>query len=188
MSTRHAYLSLLTVVGNDRPGIIAMVTGVLFRLGCNLEEISMTILDREFAMMAAVCLDKKKQQKARLAFSSYEKKWGLTFFWKDLKSKPRNQKKSAGQEKFGRYLITAIGRDRTGIVYKVSDVLAKAGLNITDLNSKVLSRGAQAIYALMLEADIPKNYPLKALQNALNRLQKTLKIEISLRPVEGLEF
>ena len=48
---KNKILSVLTVIGKDRPGIIAKVTDVLYRTGCNLEDISMTVLEQEFAMM-----------------------------------------------------------------------------------------------------------------------------------------
>ena len=41
-------------LGADRPGIVAAVTGVLYRLGCNLKDCSMTVLSRHFAMMMLV--------------------------------------------------------------------------------------------------------------------------------------
>ena len=40
---------ILTVIGKDRPGIISAVSEVLFRLNCNIENISQTILQTEFA-------------------------------------------------------------------------------------------------------------------------------------------
>jgi len=44
----------VTAVGTDRPGIVAGVTGAFARLGCNLEDSSMTILRGQFAMMLVV--------------------------------------------------------------------------------------------------------------------------------------
>ena len=45
--TRHA----ITVLGHDRPGIIAEATGRLAGLGLNLEDSTMTLLRGHFAMM-----------------------------------------------------------------------------------------------------------------------------------------
>ncbi len=47
MSTLHA----VTVLGHDRPGIIAETTGRLAGLGLNLEDSTMTLLRGHFAMM-----------------------------------------------------------------------------------------------------------------------------------------
>ncbi|HEY3014183.1 MAG TPA: ACT domain-containing protein [Nocardioides sp.] len=40
----------ITVLGHDRPGIIAETTGILAGLGLNLEDSSMTLLRGHFAM------------------------------------------------------------------------------------------------------------------------------------------
>ena len=51
---------LLTISGKDKPGIIAKVTGILFARGCNLEDVSMTLLEGQFAMMMTVCVPSQK--------------------------------------------------------------------------------------------------------------------------------
>ncbi len=40
---------IISVLGHDRPGIIAAVSEVLFRNGCNMEDVSQSILQTEFA-------------------------------------------------------------------------------------------------------------------------------------------
>ena len=37
---------IVTALGQDRPGIVAGVTEVLYKLGCNLEDSAMTRLER----------------------------------------------------------------------------------------------------------------------------------------------
>ena len=41
--------AILSVLGHDRPGIVAAVTGILFNLNCNIENVSQTILQTEFS-------------------------------------------------------------------------------------------------------------------------------------------
>ena len=45
----------VTVLGHDRPGIIAETTSVLADLGANLEDSTMTILRGHLAMVAGRC-------------------------------------------------------------------------------------------------------------------------------------
>ena len=40
---------IISVLGKDRPGIIAAVTGVLFKKDFNIEDVSQTILQSEFS-------------------------------------------------------------------------------------------------------------------------------------------
>ena len=44
----------LSVVGRDRPGIVAEVSRVLFELGCNIEDSTCTILSGQFAMILVI--------------------------------------------------------------------------------------------------------------------------------------
>lgn len=178
---------MLTVLGKDRPGIISNVTRTLFRHGCNLEDVSMTILEAEFAMILVACLRHDKKKKAiQKEFSSLEKKGRLAFFWRDLKKAPARGEKH--QKNSTSYIVSAVGRDRTGIVYKTSQVIAQAGLNITDLNCKILGHGPSTLYAMFLEVDIPKKFLFAKLEHSLRILERQLGVEIRLKPVERIEF
>lgn len=177
--------SILTVIGKDRPGIIAAVTEVLFRRGCNLEDVSMTILEGELSMMMVVSLPAKKKRGIEKGFTDLKKK-GLTFFWKDLHGKLVRGESRKKNHKL--YLISAAGEDRTGIVYRVSRTLAEFGMNITDLNSKILDSGRRTSYVMMLEAEAVKSFPLKKLERSIERLGKELAIEIKMKPVERIEL
>ncbi len=178
--------ALLTVFGKDRPGIIAKVTGILFEAKCNLEDVSMTILEGEFAMMMILSFVSKSQQKIENRLDRLRSKWDLVFFWKEIYTQlHRGEKHPQGSTP---YLINAIGRDRTGIVYEISKLLAGFHVNITDLNSKILGRGSKALYALMLEADMPPRFNVSPLRRALDRLSRKLKVEIHLKPIEHIEL
>ena len=177
---------LLTVIGKDRPGIISTVTGILFKQRCNLEDISMTILENAFSMMMVVSLPPGRQAAVQKAFQVLEKKAGLCCYWKSFVGRPKRGEAHAKDSVT--HLITAVGRDRTGIVYKISQTLAGFGLNITDLNSRILGQGQKAVYAMALEVDIPERFAIPRLEKTLGKLQKTLGIEIQLKSAERLEL
>ena len=185
MKTKKSAL-VLTVLGKDRPGLIAAVTGALFKEGCNLEDISMTVLEGELAMMMVVCLKGRAKIRLKDAFRKLQRQWGLDFFWKEMKGELLQ---GLGRKKKSRtFLISAIGRDRTGIVFKVSRILAGFGINITDLNSRILGKGPKTLYAMVLEAAVPDSFKVARLENALKQLARALQIEITLRPFERIEF
>lgn len=175
-------LGMLTVIGKDRPGIIAEVSGILFKCGCNLEDMSMTRLEQQLAMMIIVCYEESKRKKTQTALEAAVEKSGMSFFWKDLPVKLSSDrfKQSSGTT----CLVTAIGNDRTGIVYEVSRLMASLKLNISDLNSRVIGSEKKPLYSMMLEAEIPKNFSLSKLDKAASGLSKKLRIEIHIKPVE----
>lgn len=52
--------AIVTVVGKDKTGIVAGVSGKLAELGLNIDDISQTVLDEYFTMMAVVSSKDKK--------------------------------------------------------------------------------------------------------------------------------
>ena len=52
--------AIVTVVGKDGKGIVAGVAGKLAELNLNIDDISQTVLDEFFTMMAVVSSDEKK--------------------------------------------------------------------------------------------------------------------------------
>ena len=73
-------------------------------------------------------------------------------------------------------------------MYETSRILARAGLNITDLNSKILGQRAKAVFTMVLEVDVPRGFELKRLENAWRNLRRRLKVDITVRPLERLAF
>ena len=53
-------IEIITVVGKDRTGIVAGVSSKIAELGLNIDDISQTVLDEFFTMMAVVSSDEKK--------------------------------------------------------------------------------------------------------------------------------
>lgn len=177
---------LLVVTGKDRPGIIAGVTEVLYRAQCNLEDISMTILEGVFAMIVVTSIKVQKKRTLDQALARLGAHWNLSFDWKPVNQSINLTKSKKNQDSL--YLISAMGRDRTGIVYEISQELARRRLNVQDLNSRVLGSGAKAVYAMVLEVSVPPKYPVSALTQSLEKIGKHLKIEVNVKPVEQLDF
>ncbi len=179
---------MITVSGQDKPGIIAKVSGLLFARGCNLEDISMTLLEGQFAMMMTACLPSAA---ARVRVSQgldllRETPWSLECHLAEL------QGKTVGGKKHARgtmpCMITAFGKDRTGIVYEVSRALAALRVNITDLDSRILGKGAKTTYAMLLEVDVPGRSIMPKVKSLLAKVARQLKIEIQIKPLERVSL
>lgn len=52
--------AIITVVGKDKTGIVAGVSAKIAELGLNIDDISQTVLDEFFTMMAVVSSDEKQ--------------------------------------------------------------------------------------------------------------------------------
>ena len=53
--------AIVSVIGTDKKGIIARVSGLLFELGINVEDISQTIMQQYFTMIMLVDLSEAKK-------------------------------------------------------------------------------------------------------------------------------
>lgn len=64
--------AIITVVGKDKAGIVASVSAKIAEFGLNIDDISQTVLDDFFTMMAVVSPDEKQDfTKLRSEFEAY---------------------------------------------------------------------------------------------------------------------
>ncbi|MDP9395245.1 MAG: ACT domain-containing protein [Actinomycetota bacterium] len=166
-------LLAVSVLGHDRPGIIADVTDVLARLGGNLEDSTMTILRGHFAMTllvsgAAAAAEVEDELQPLTADGS------LLVSVREVAPEPDPAGGGSG------HVLTVHGADRAGIVSAVTRVLADAGGNVTDLTTRL----AGTLYLLVAEVDLPPAADADALAARLGSLARELGVEASLRPAE----
>lgn len=164
----------ITVVGRDRPGIIADVTEVLAGLGLNLTDSTMTLLRGHFAW-TLVCAGQAGPGPVADALRPLGGGHGLLVTVQEVPSQvPAAPGRGAG------YVLTVHGADRLGIVAAVTRVLAAAGGNITDLTTRL----AGDLYLLVAEVDLPATADVAALTGELAAVARSLGVEATLRPSE----
>ena len=77
--------------------------------------------------------------------------------------------------------VSVYGSDQPGIVYRVTRELADRGINITDLNTKLVGSPEEPVYVLVLEAALPGEMTVEDATNLLEKLKKELSVDISVR-------
>lgn len=165
----------VTVIGNDRPGIVAGVSRVLFELGCNLEDVTSTILRGHFAMMLVVDAADHDAAAVEQALAPVGEELALT-----ITARPVEEIDASVAEPT--HMISVYGADHPGIVYRVSQLLADLGANVTDLTSRVIGDEDHPVYALMMEVVLA---PGAELESALARLREDLQVDISVNPIDA---
>jgi len=166
----------VTVVGHDRPGIIAAAADALAACGMNLEDSSMTLLRGHFAM-TLVCAGDASVATVREALAGLAGS-GLDVAVREVVAEPEAPAATAT------HLVTVYGADRLGIVARLAGVVAEAGANITDLTTR-LSGG---LYVLLAEVALPDGADPAALEARLADVAGELGVEATLRPVENDEL
>jgi glycine cleavage system transcriptional repressor len=175
----------VTIISKDRPGIVADTTEVLFRLGCNIEDSSCTMLGGDFAMILIVSHE-KPFTKARLAdeFKALHERTGLNIHVRTLHDDEVCPVKEEGEL----CLISVYGSDQPGIVYRVTRALADRRVNITDLNTRLIGTVDEPVYVLMLEAILPEGMTVNDTECLLDNLKKELNVEIGVRTITPVSF
>jgi glycine cleavage system transcriptional repressor len=162
----------VTVLGHDRPGIIAEVTSVLAELGGNLEDSSMTLLRGHFAMTLVVDVPVSSDEvEARL---SHLVDQGLRVSVLPLQSDDVETAPRAG------FILSVHGADRPGIVSQLTSVIAAAGGNITDLTTRL----AGGLYVLVAEVGLPPETDIDLLSAQINATAAALGVGATLRPAD----
>ncbi|MDN4171401.1 ACT domain-containing protein [Nocardioides sp. SOB77] len=176
MST-PAPLHAITVLGHDRPGIIAETTGRLADLGLNLEDSTMTLLRGHFAMML-LCAGPVEADAIEAALQPLTADGTLTVTVRDVP-----QADAAGPAGAS-WVLTVHGGDRPGIVSSVVARVAAVGGNITDLTTRL----AGDLYLLVAEIDLPADADVPALEAAVSAAAAELGVGATLRAVEADEL
>ena len=172
---------IVTALGKDRPGIVAGVTEVLYKLGCNLEDSAMTRLEGEFAIMLIFSSPAKTSaEKLRESFDRLERQLKLAVHLKPLTAQETGKPRARGSA----YHISVYGADHPGIVFAVSKALARIGINITDVHTHRSVGGKPSLYLMLLEVEVPARLGRSSLEQQLKKLGKRLGIEVSVRPTE----
>jgi glycine cleavage system transcriptional repressor len=171
---------LLTAAGRDRPGLVAAVTKVLFEEGCNLEDSAMTRLQGEFAMLL-IFSGPFRPGRARSRLMALGKKLSLTL---DLRPLSARESRAAPAAANG-VLITVYGADRAGIVHRITDRLARARVNISDLSTHRTESDGTSGYILYLEGEAPRGWTPEKLEADLRRAAADMGVTVQVKALSA---
>jgi glycine cleavage system transcriptional repressor len=166
---------MLTLVGEDRPGIVAKVTAALFSAGCNLGEATMARLGGNFSVMLMVQYDGAPDSLSAV-IDAVARELGLRAHVDQIEGH------------LHRHLIpdvrvTVYGADRAGIVAQVTGALARVGFDILDLQSDVGGSEARPVYIMTMEGRARDG--IEAVEAALSDMARD-GIEVDVQPIETL--
>ena len=173
MTKNHWYM--LTLVGRDRPGIVAHVTQALYQGGCNLGETSMMRLGTSFTIMMMVSYAGNAKALQNLLGTEADS-LGLHMHIDEIEGGLHRHIEPDVR-------ISVYGADRAGIVAHVTSALAEAGLDILDLDSDVGGSEAAPIYIMHIEGRALEG--IEALQSALE-IVKAEGVDAKLMPIDTM--
>jgi len=164
MKTRFEHAYVLNVMADDRPGIIAAVSGVIVALHGNIDACSQTVLGGYFTQILVVSFPQavpttelvERVQKAAPSGGPLE-----------VAARPYIAPTTLVTREAGeRFVITALGKDKPGIIHRFSQYLAGKDINIVDLYWDCAGED----FVLTAQVEIPKRWETGMLQADLDEM------------------
>jgi len=163
---------MLTLVGEDRPGIVARITEALYRNGWNLGEATMLRLGGNFSIMMMV----QGEGDGAAMLEPIANDMGLRMHLDPISG-------GLHQHLYPNVQVRVAGADRAGIVAQVTGALAEAGFNILELESDVAGSQKTPVYIMHIQGF--SETPVEELQAAVAGLREQ-GVDVSVSPIETM--
>ena len=169
---------IISVLGPDRPGIIAATARILFDNGCNIENVSQTILQNEFSGIFIVTVP------ADLGTGELGERLrrGLAPLRQHVFVKPIGDEAPAFDASASEpFVITTRGPDQKGLVARITEVIARHGANVTNLQAVFKGGDDPGDNIMIYEVDVPPETDGEKLQRDLRACAGELGLSISIQ-------
>lgn len=165
---------VLTVIGQDKPGIVEHLSQIVAASEGNWEESRMSRLAGKFAGILRVSVDASRAEHLAKALTELEAK-GLRVV----------VEKSEAEETgtFTTLALELVGNDHPGIVRDIAHALATRGVNIEELETEVASAPMSGgeLFRARAELRTPAGVSSAELRAVLEGLADDLMVDISLK-------
>ena len=163
---------VLTVLGDDRPGIVEQLSDRVLAAGANWEESRMAHLSGKFAGLLRVSVDAARADALVASLSSLSDA-GLAVVVEPGAG--------AAEEAAGRLTLQIVGHDRPGIVRDVARVLAAQQVNIEELESEVASAPmtGEPLFRARAHLRLPASVSPETVVQRLEALAGELMVDLS---------
>jgi len=165
---------IITFIGDDRPGLVEMLSQVVENSGGSWHESQLSQLKGKFAGLILVSLpnDNGKQLEVDLKALANT---GLS-----VRVTPADSSASLPD---GRAIILhVLGPDRLGIIREISRALSLQAINVTELDSEVISAAmsGEALFKARIDALVPASADLDDLSDTLDEIANQMTLDIDL--------
>jgi glycine cleavage system regulatory protein len=164
---------VMTVIGNDRPGLVDSVASIVAEHGGNWLESRMSRLGGQFAGIVHVEVPADGEPALTKALKTLDAH-GLTVVVHA--DKPQA---IVGQRT---NILEIVGQDRPGIVRQISHTLAESGVNVEELHTECASAAmsGETLFKARAVLNIPESCDVAKLRQNLEKIAADLIVEISL--------
>jgi len=170
---------VLTIIGDDKPGIVEQVSDQILATGANWEESRMARLGGKFAGLLRLTVDRERADVLAAELTTLETV-GLTIVVEQ-----------SSEQQVGSYRtvrLELIGHDRPGIVRDISRALAHHRVNIEELETDVTSApmSGEALFRARAELGVPATVTTEMLRDLLEAIAGELMVDVMLEESSGV--
>ena len=167
---------VLTIISEDRPGVIQTVSSALNKHGGSWTQSSMSSLAGQFAGILLACVPDDRTEACLADLRRLESE-GLHVMAHVSHEEP-------AIEETHQYLLELVGNDHPGIVHDIFTVLANHNVNVHDLETLVegASMGGGELFRASALLVIPASADIDALEGELEDMANDLMVDISFKP------
>lgn len=171
---------VISALGEDRPGIVDALSGIVADSGCSILDSRMTVLGGEFAVIQLVSGKWNQLAKLEGQLKNAGRDLDLEIF-----SKRTSAPRSSGD--LLPYAVDVVAMDHPGIVHQLAHFFAERRINIRDLST---SRYAAAhtgtpMFSVHMTLDIPATTQIAVLREEFLDFCDQLNLDAMFEPVKG---
>jgi glycine cleavage system transcriptional repressor len=166
---------IITAVGPDKIGLVEKISAFIARQGCNIEDSKMAVFCGEFALILLLSGDSGDLFKIANHYHELEIETGLAISIKT----PSSRKPP---ESFLPYALTVSCMDHPGIVYQISGILSRLGINIESMETTTYAAPVSGTPIFRLEASVavPAKTNINVLRERFTEIQREENVDIEL--------
>lgn len=163
---------VLTVVGDDRAGLVAAIAGVVQEHGGNWENSQLAELAGAFAGIVEVSVPADRVADLRTALSGID---GLVAATLETRAAPAAPALMVA--------LTVLGNDHPGIVREITGVLGAHGVSIERMSTETrdAAMAGGRLFEASISATVPATASLAEVQAELERIASEIQVEVALR-------
>jgi glycine cleavage system regulatory protein len=171
----------MTVIGQDRPGLVESVADLVASHGGNWLESRMSRLGGQFAGILRVEVSPEKEQ-ALVAKLKELSSRGLNVL---VHSDQRQAEPPPGRVR----MLEIVGQDRPGIVRQISHALASYGVNVEELQTECASAPmtGETLFKARAKLRVPESADVEKIRQNLEKIASDLIVDVSFAQFEAEE-
>ena len=169
--------AVIATIGEDRPGIVDAISGVVAELNLSIEDSRMTVLGGEFAVLMSVAGGTLPLQRLETKLGKLAEKMDLAFLFR------RTARRDSVEGRVP-YTVSVTAMDHPGIVHQVAGFFLSQNINIYNLDTvtECAAHTGTPIFSLVMEIEVPPEIRIVELRDSFFYFCDDHDLDGELRP------